>query len=371
MAAPTGSQTSVLVLAPTGRDTPLIAETLSADRLRVTPCRNADELLVMLERGAATAIMADEALSPEAVRRIENWVTSQPPWSDMPFVVLTSRGVPRPSTTRRARELEALGNVTFLERPVRPETVRSSMRAAVRARMRQYEMRNRQETLARVNSDLEQFAYSASHDLKEPIRNIAIYSELLSLQYGSFLDSQGQEFLQFMISGAKKIEFLVNDLLLYTQAASTVEEAPEPSPALKPLQAALESLREAIRESGASVTHEPLPDVRIREVHLQQLFQNLIGNAVKYHRQNPRVHVSARDADGEWVFSIHDNGIGFDPIYREQIFGIFKRLHTNNEYSGTGMGLAICQRIVQRYRGRIWACSEPGKGSTFSFAIPK
>ena len=237
--------------------------------------------------------------------------------------------------------------------------------------MRQYEMRNRQETLARVNSDLEQFAYSASHDLKEPIRNIAIYSELLSLQYGSFLDSQGQEFLQFMISGAKKIEFLVNDLLLYTQAASTVEEAPEPSPALKPLQAALESLREAIRESGASVTHEPLPDVRIREVHLQQLFQNLIGNAVKYHRQNPQVHVSARDADGEWVFSIHDNGIGFDPIYREQIFGIFKRLHTNNEYSGTGMGLAICQRIVQRYRGRIWACSEPGKGSTFSFAIPK
>jgi signal transduction histidine kinase len=364
-------QTSVLVLAPTGRDTPLIMETLSADALNVVPCRDAAELLAMLETGAATAIVADEALSPESVRRIEEWVARQPAWSDMPFVVLTSGGVPRPSTTRRAHELEALGNVIFLERPVRPETMRGSTRAAVRARLRQYEMRNRQETLARVNADLEQFAYSASHDLKEPIRNIAVYSELLSLQYGDLLDDQGREFLQYVISGAKQIEFLVNDLLLYTQAASTVEESPEPAQPSKPLAAALDTLREPIRESGASITVDPLPDVRIREGHLQQLFQNLIGNAIKYRKEAPRVRISAADGNGDWIFSIADNGIGFDPIYKDQVFGIFKRLHSHSEYSGTGMGLAICQRIVQRYRGRIWAQSEVGKGSTFSFAIPK
>jgi light-regulated signal transduction histidine kinase (bacteriophytochrome) len=218
---------------------------------------------------------------------------------------------------------------------------------------------------------LEQFAYSASHDLKEPIRNIAVFSQILSLEYGDVLDHEAQQFLRFLISGARKIESLVNDLLLYTQSASIVAETPEPSPSSKPLKAALDCLREAIHESDACITHGYLPEVRVREVHLQQLFQNLVGNAIKYRREIPRVHVSAQESDGEWIFSITDNGIGFDSAYKDQVFGIFKRLHTNSEYSGTGMGLAICQRIVERYRGRIWATSELGKGSTFSFAIPK
>jgi len=371
MSERSGREGRILILTPTGRDALLIAETLLADALPATVCRDSDALLKMLEEGAAAAIIAEEALLPVAVSNIGRWVTSQPPWSDIPFVVLTSHGVPRPATTRRAREFDALDNVTFLERPVRPETVRSSMRAAVRARQRQYQMRDRQETLARLNADLEQFAHSASHDLKEPIRNIAIYGELLGVQYSGVLDEQGQQFLQYMISGAKQIEILVNDLLLYTQAASVVEEAPEPCPATQPLEEAIAGLREAIRESGALVIHDPLPDVRIRAVHLQQLFQNLIGNAIKYRSETPHVHISAEDHDGQWVFSVKDNGIGFDPIYKEQVFGIFKRLHTSTKYSGTGMGLAICQRIVQRYRGRIWTTSELGKGSTFFFAIPK
>jgi signal transduction histidine kinase len=364
-------QARILVLAPTGRDARLIAGTLTADSLLSQVCPDADALVKMLEAGAAAVIIADEALSPAAVSMLGRWLTSQPPWSDMPFVVLTSRGVPTPSTARRARELEALGNITFLERPVRPETIRSSMRAAVRARLRQYEMRDRQEMLARVNADLEQFAHSASHDLKEPIRNIAIYSELLSRHFEGIVDEQSKQFLKFLISGATQIEILVNDLLSYTQAASIIEETPEPSSATRPLEAALAALREALRESAAEVTYDPLPDVRIREVHLQQLFQNLVGNAIKYRRGNPHIHVAAESADGQWIFSVKDDGIGFDPIYKEQVFGIFKRLHTSGQYSGTGMGLAICQRIVERYRGRIWAASEPGKGSTFSFAIPK
>jgi len=371
MAAPNQQEARILILAPTGRDAALIAETLAVDAMHQAICENAEALLHMLAEGAAAAIVAEEALDSEAIANLGHWVSAQPPWSDMPFVILTSRGAPRPSTTKRAVELEVLGNVTFLERPVRPETVRGSARAAARARLRQYQMRDRQETLARVNADLEQFAHSASHDLKEPIRNIAIYGELLGLHYGHALDEQGTQFLQFMISGARQIEILVNDLLLFTQAASIIEEIPDPCSPEKPLEAALAALRETIRESGAVVTHEALPEVRVREVHLQQLFQNLIGNAIKYRREEPQVHVSAADQNGHWVFSVRDNGIGFDPIYNEQVFGIFKRLHTSKQYSGTGMGLAICQRIVQRYRGRIWAMSEVGKGSEFLFAIPK
>ena len=371
MSPQTIREARILVLAPTGRDAALIAGTLSADDLKVSKCQDADSLIETLAEGAAAAIMADEALSAASVAKLGEWLTSQPPWSDIPFVVLTSRGVPRPSTTRRAQELATLGNVTFLERPVRPETVRSSMRAAVRARLRQYEMRDRQQILARVNADLEQFAYSASHDLKEPIRNIAIYSELLKLSYGGLLDEQGKQFLQFLISGAKRIEILVNDLLLFTQAASILEETPPPTPATEPLEGALGALREAIRESGACITCDPLPDVRMRDVHLQQVFQNLIGNAIKYRSESLRVHVAAEEIDSHWVFSVRDNGIGFDPVYKEQIFGIFKRLHSAQQYPGTGMGLAISQRIVQRYRGRIWADSAVGKGSTFFFAIPK
>src|ERR1700681_2285899 len=154
MSAQSGREARILILAPTGRDAQLIAETLAADALACAVCQDSDELLTMLAEGAAASIVADEALLPVAVSNIGRWVTSQPPWSDIPFVVLTSHGTPRPSTTRRARELDALGNVTFLERPVRPETVRSSMRAAARARQRQYQMRDRQETLARLNADL-------------------------------------------------------------------------------------------------------------------------------------------------------------------------------------------------------------------------
>lgn len=370
MSAQSDREARILVLAPTGRDSQLIAETLSADHLCATICRSPAEVLDALEDGAAGAIMADEALDSDALSRLGEWLSSQPPWSDMPLVVLTSRGGPSPATTRRARVLESLGNVTFLERPVRPETVRSAMRAAFRARLRQYQMRNREAMLARVNADLEQFAHSASHDLKEPIRNIGIYSELIAQRYPEAFDEQGKQFLRFILSGAIQMEKLLDDLLAFTQAASVVEETPEPSSSMRPLEAALASLREAIRESGASVTYDPLPEVRIREVHLQQLFQNLIGNSIKYRRGSPHIHISAQCLEDHWTFSVRDNGIGFDPMYKEQVFGIFRRLHTARQYSGTGMGLAICQRIVQRYRGKIWATSEPGKGSTFYFSVP-
>jgi len=227
-----------------------------------------------------------------------------------------------------------------------------------------------EDELRRANQDLEQFAYSASHDLQEPLRSIKIYGELLYNRYGGKLDGQAFEFLDYLRSGASRMESLVRDLLAYTQVSRL--EAIEAADAGEALAATLANLDGAIYESGATVTYGPLPTVQVHTTHLRQLFQNLIGNAIKYSRPETEtvIHVSCERQNASWVFSVRDNGIGISPEYKERIFGLFKRLHTGDEYSGTGIGLAICQRIVERYRGRIWVESEPGEGSTFFFSIP-
>jgi len=225
--------------------------------------------------------------------------------------------------------------------------------------------------LLRANQDLEQFAYSASHDLQEPLRSVKIYSELLSQQLGDKLEGAPREFLNFISSGATRMEMLVRDLLAYTQAGQ-LDRPKEPEDAGAALNGALANLDGAIRESGAEVISEPLPSLRVHAIQLQQLFQNLVGNAIKYRRPEtpPVIKVTARREGENWLFSISDNGLGIEAQYKERIFGLFKRLHTGDEYAGTGIGLAICQRIVERYHGRIWVESETGKGSTFKFTLP-
>ena len=225
--------------------------------------------------------------------------------------------------------------------------------------------------LQNANRDLEQFAFSASHDLQEPLRTVKIYSELLASRYGDRLDADAKKFIKYVRSGATRMETLLRGLLAYTQAAR-VEDPPEVTDARQALAAALANLSSAIAETGAIVKPGPLPAVRVQVTHLQQVLQNLIGNAIKYRspERTPVVQVSAEQHDGNWVFAVTDNGIGIDPEYKETIFGLFKRLHTAEEYSGTGIGLALCQRIVDRYHGRIWVESEPGRGSTFRFTLP-
>lgn len=233
------------------------------------------------------------------------------------------------------------------------------------------EQKRVEEQLRRANQDLEQFAFSASHDLQEPLRSVQIYSELLVKRYASQLDGDGLKFIRFLSGGTTRMETLVRDLLTYTQVNGF--DAPlEVFDANEALKTSLVNLAEAIAASGAEVISGPLPSLRVNCTHLQQLFQNLIGNAIKYRspERPPAVHVGADQQDAYWVFSIADNGIGVDPQYKENIFGLFKRLHNSNEYSGTGIGLAICQRIVDRYQGRIWVESEPGRGSIFRFTLP-
>jgi len=227
-----------------------------------------------------------------------------------------------------------------------------------------------EEEIRRANKDLEQFAYTASHDLREPLRTVKIYSELLTRRYGDKLDGKALELFDFVRSGANRMELLVQDLLAYTQTAM-VERPSAPTEATEALQASIANLAGIISETGAKIVFDPLPVVTVHSTHLQQLFQNLIGNAIKYRRPGvpPDIHVTANRNGEFWQFCISDNGIGIETKFKEQIFGVFKRLH-GDEYSGTGIGLAICQRIVERYHGRIWVESEPGQGSNFYFTIP-
>jgi hypothetical protein len=268
------------------------------------------------------------------------------------------------------------GRIVGASKIARDITERRRVEEAIRALNEQLtseliERKQVEDELRRANQDLEQFAYSASHDLQEPLRSIKIYSELLTRRYASSLEGQALEFLGFLRGGACRMELLIRDLLEYTQV--TKLEAPvEPVDAGEAIATALADLNGAIVESGATVTSDALPSLRVHSTHLKQLFQNLIGNAIKYRGagRTPVVHVSAEKKGGFWEFSVRDNGIGIDPEYKEQIFGMFTRLHRGEEYSGTGIGLAICQRIVERYHGRIWVDSEPRCGSTFRFALP-
>ncbi len=235
----------------------------------------------------------------------------------------------------------------------------------------QNSLRRTNEHLRRANEDLNQFAYSASHDLQEPLRSISIYSQLLQRKFESDLDRETAEYLKHLIKGAFRMEALVRDLLAFTQAAGIDEETVPAISADEALDTALSNLKAAIQDSGATVSRGKLPAVRILPVHLTQLFQNLIGNAIKYRRNDapPHIRIEARASGSEWLFAVEDNGIGIDEKYQDQIFGVFKRLHTSDEYSGTGMGLAICQRIVERAGGRIWVESRMGQGSTFYFTL--
>jgi PAS domain S-box-containing protein len=228
-----------------------------------------------------------------------------------------------------------------------------------------------QDELRRANQDLEQFVYSATHDLQEPLRTVKIYAELLAKRYGEALDGEAREFVQYVHNGATRMQTLLRDLLAYTRVTK-FDKPVQIADANEALQAVLSNLAAAVSESGAHITVAPLPSLPVHGTHLQQIFQNLISNAIKYRspERRPEVHVTAERQNEQWVFAVRDNGIGIDPEYKENIFGLFKRLHTSDEYSGTGIGLAICQRIVDQYHGRIWVESEPGRGSTFRFTLP-
>ncbi len=227
------------------------------------------------------------------------------------------------------------------------------------------------EELRRSNEELKSFAYVASHDLQEPLRMVSGFLQLLQRQYGVHLDAKGNEYIGFAVDGAQRMSQLITDLLAYSRV-ERMGQPFKPTDAQQALTHALAALRAGIEEAGAAITHDDLPTVGADPTQLVQLLQNLIGNAIKFRHpeRSCRVHIGAKLQDGQWIFWVRDNGIGIDPKQHERVFVIFQRLHTREKYPGTGIGLAICKKIVERHGGRIWAESNPGEGSTFCFTMP-
>lgn len=246
--------------------------------------------------------------------------------------------------------------------------VNAELEARMAERTLELERSNRE--LERSNRELEQFAYVASHDLREPLRMVTSYTNLLARRYQGRLDATADEFIGYALEGCERMRQLIHDVLEYSRVdrqhkseAIDLEEA---------LEAACNDLEVAIETSGARITHDALPTVECTRSQLVQLIENLLSNAIKYRNDEPpRIHVSARVDDAEVVLSVQDNGIGLDMRHGDRIFGMFQRLHTRGTYPGTGMGLALCKKIVEVHRGRIWVESAPGSGSTFFCAFPR
>ena len=317
-----GRELRVLIVAPVGRDATLISQALSQIEVNCHVCRDVDELIREMQDSVGAVVLAQEAFDQQTIPKIADYLKTQPPWSDCPFIVMTGGGSPSDSALRELRMLEPLGNLTLIERPVRPQTLISIVRSALRARRRQYEIRDNLEELIRAqndlrrsNEDLQQFAYAASHDLQEPLRMVGSYVQLLEKRYKGKLDSDADEYIALASNGVTRMFKLIGDLLTYSRVG-TMESQVEDVNCNDVMLWAKMNLHTAIAEAGAEITCDPLPNVVFDQSQLLQLFQNIVGNAIKYRSSEPpRIHVGAVRNGNEWVFSIKDNGQGFESKY--------------------------------------------------------
>jgi light-regulated signal transduction histidine kinase (bacteriophytochrome) len=268
---------------------------------------------------------------------------------------------------RRARAADVTNRELWRE-----NTRRQEAESAVRLLNAELEDRVRERTTAleRANADLRQLAYVSAHDLQEPVRAVSTYTQLLARRYRGKLDVEADRFINYTVEGASRVQALLTDLLAYLQIDQSDTERSETN--CEDLFAtALRSLQDTLSASAAVVTHDPLPTVRANATQLTLVFRNLLENALRFRLAQPvRVHVWAERRDDAWLFAVRDNGIGIEPQYAKQIFLMFERLHTQAEYPGTGMGLTICHKIIERHGGRIWVESQVGQGATFYFTLP-
>ena len=308
----------------------------------------------------------------------DTWVsTTKVPLRNHSGDIIGTMGISRDITARRLAELELEQYKTHLEELVAARTseltgAKEQLEQDIAARrVAEQQLARKAQELDRSNRDLEKFAYVASHDLQEPLRMVASYTQLLARRYTGKLDAEADEFIGFAVDGANRMKQLIRDLLSYSRlSANGLSLTSADSGAA--CNAAITNLHEAIVDSGAVVETESLPIVLADASQLAQLFQNLIGNAIKYRGDRvPQIGVAAHLEANDWVFTVTDNGIGIESQYFERIFEMFQRLHTRKQHPGTGIGLAICRNIVERHGGKIWVESQAGQGSKFLFTVPK
>jgi len=359
-----GGKLRVLLVEDELADAELILRALRQSGFEATEdvAQTAEEFIALVRKNPYDVILADYKL---------------PNWNGMESVELLRReGLDVPVILVSG----ALGELTAVEcikqgaadYVLKDQLARlpGSVRRAVREKELRQENRQGQEDLARSNQDLEQFAYVASHDLQEPLRMVATYTELLGERYRGKLDADADKYIHYAVDGALRMQKLVQDLLTFSRVGRQYLSL-RSTDCNAVLQTALTNLEAAIRESGAVVEPAQLPVVMAGESELVQVFQNLIGNAVKFHgSESPLIRVTAEAQAKEWVFSVADNGIGIAAEHAEDVFVIFRRLHTRAEYPGNGIGLSICKKIIEQHGGRIWFESEAAHGTTFRFTVP-
>ena len=375
----------VVVFLPIGRDCRLVCDALKKAEIEASACANMTDFLTAVRGGAGVGILGEETLTRQSYASLESWIKQQPPWSDFPLIILTSGGESAPNTLSTHERAKALGNVSLLERPVRSVTLVTAAETALRGRRRQYEaeafiddridaereLTRQAEELARSNADLQRFAYATSHDLQEPLRSMTVFAQLLNRRYKGKLDSEADEFLEYIVSGAQRMGALIEGLLAYSRSVHVETPAFTDVDTAAALHWARMNLRLVLEESQAELTHGDLPIISGDHVQIVQLFQNLISNAIKYRRPDaaPLIRISAEQSDGSWVFSVSDNGVGVPTEYTDRVFDLFRRLH-GSKIPGTGIGLAICKRIVEKHGGRIWVETGSTGGTTFCFTVP-
>jgi signal transduction histidine kinase len=379
------SPSTVLIVDDTPANVRVLAEYLDGHGFTVTVAQDGEEGLERARFGRPDLILLD-AMMPgwdgfETCRRLK----AEPATSAIPVIFMTALS----DIGDKVRAYEA-GGVDYITKPFHAEEVlaRINTHLSLRNMQRQLQEQNealqrevqerqhaeqvlaeRSRDLARSNAELERMAYIASHDLQEPLRMVASYVQLLERRYMGKLDEDAHEFIGFAVDGAKRMQALIDDLLTISRV-DTKARPMHPVDLGQALAAALRSLRIAIEESQAEVRAAPLPVVRGDSAQLTQVFQNLVSNAIKFCQTPPRVTLSARRDGRLWRIEVGDNGIGVPAEYRERIFGMFQRLHGRREYAGTGIGLAICQKIVERHGGNIWVEDGADGGSLFVFTVP-
>lgn len=365
--------TTILLIEDNPDDAVLIQETLAdtgntsfewvwVDRL--------SEGLDELASGRGDVVLLDLSL-PDS-HGLETFTKAQSQAPDVPIILLTGL-----DDEELAVQVVQKGAQDYLVKShVEGQVLARSLRYAIERQNLLGEVVRQSRELARVNeelqrsnAELEQFAYVASHDLQEPLRMVSSYVQILAEDYSGRLGKDADRFIGYVVDGATRMKGLINDLLMFSRVG-TQGRSFEPTDCNAIVEQVLADQATTIEGCGGKVTYTELPTVTGDVTQLTQLLQNLVSNALKYRRDvPPQVHVNAANRDGVWAFSVSDNGIGIAPHHRDRIFQMFQRLHHRNEYPGSGIGLAVCQKIVERHGGRIWVESEVGKGSTFHFTI--